>query len=69
MTQVAELLKEASKLNLADRTELVSSLLEGLDSSPHCVSDEEAMRRLREWKVGTVKGLSVEEFWVACGRS
>ena len=69
MTQVAELLKEASKLNLADRTELVSSLLEDLDSSPHCVSDEEAMRRLRELKVGTIKGLSEEEFWKACGRS
>lgn len=69
MTQVAELLKEASKLNLADRTELVSSLLEDMDSSPHCVSDEEAMRRLQELKAGSVIGMSEEEFWKACGRS
>lgn len=47
----------------------VSPLLEDLDSSPNCVSDEEAMRRFHELKVGTVKGLSDEEFWVACGRS
>jgi hypothetical protein len=69
MTQVAELLKEASKLDLPDRAELVSSLLEDLDPSPHYVSDEEAFSRLQELKSGTVKGLSTEEFWKACGRS
>lgn len=69
MAQVAELLKEASKLDPLDRAELISSLLEDLDSSPHYVSDEEALRRLQELKSGTVKGLSEEEFWKACGRS
>ncbi len=69
MSHVAELLKEASKLDLMDRTELVSSLLEELDPSPHHVSDEEALQRLQELKSGKVKGLSKEEFWKACGRS
>lgn len=41
MTQVTALLKEASKLDLLDRAELVSSLLENLDPHPHCLSDEE----------------------------
>ena len=68
MAQVAELLKEASKLDPLDRAELISSLLEDLDSSPHYASDEEALRRLQELKSGTVKGLSEEEFWKACGR-
>jgi plasmid stabilization system protein ParE len=68
MSQVAELLKEASKLDLVDRAELVSSLLEDLDPSPHCVSDEEALLRFQELKTGHVKGLSEEEFWKACGR-
>jgi len=69
MSQVAELLKEASNLDLHDRAELVSSLLEDLDSSPHHVSDEEALPRLEDLKFGRVKGLSEEEFWKACGRS
>ncbi len=69
MSQVAELLKEASKLDLLDRAELVSSLLEDLDSSPHYVSDEEAVQRLQDLKSGKVKGLSEDEFWKACGRS
>jgi len=69
MTNVAELLKEASKLDHLGRAELVSSLLEDLDSSPHYVSDEEAFQRLDELKSGKVKGLSEEEFWKACGRS
>jgi hypothetical protein len=69
MSPVAELLKEASKLDLLDRTELVSSLLEGLDSSPHYVSDEEALQRLQDLKAGRVKGLSEAEFRKACGRS
>lgn len=69
MSQVAELLKEVSKLDLRDRAELVSSLLEGLDASPHYVSDDEALERLRELKAGSVKGLTEEEFWKACGRS
>lgn len=68
MSQVAELLKEASNLDLLDRTELVSSLLEDLDPSPHHVSDEEALRRLQDLKSGKVEGLSEEEFWKACGR-
>ncbi len=69
MSRVAELLKEVSKLDQIDRTELVSSLLEDLDSSPHYVSDEEALIRLHELRSGSVQGLSEEEFWEACGRS
>jgi putative addiction module component (TIGR02574 family) len=68
MSQVAELLKEASKLDPADRAELVSSLLEDLDPSPHFVSDEEALRRVDELRSGKVAGLTEEEFWRACGR-
>lgn len=68
MSQVAELIREASKLDLLDRAELVSSLLEDLDPSPHYVSDEEALQRLQDLKVGRVKGLSEDEFWKACGR-
>ena len=68
MSQDAELIKEASKLDLMDRAELISSLLEDLDASPHCVSDEEALQRLQDLKSGRVKGLSEEEFWKACGR-
>jgi len=68
MTKVATLLKEASKLDLQDRAELVSSLLEDLDPEPHYVSDEEVLERLEELKSGKVKGLSTEEFWKACGR-
>ena len=68
MTQVAALLKEASKLDLPDRAELVSSLLEDLDPKPHYVSDEEVMERLEELMSGKVQGLANEEFWKACGR-
>ena len=68
MTQVTALLKEASKLDLPDRVELVSSLLEDLDPEPHYVSDEEVLERLEELKSGKVKGLTEEEFWKACGR-
>ena len=56
-------------LDLLDRTELVFSLLEELDASPHYVSDAEAIQRLQELKSGTVKGLAEQEFWKACGRS
>lgn len=69
MSYVAELLKEASKLDRTDRAELISSLLEDLDPNPHHVSDEEAMQRLDDLKSGRVKGLSEEEFWKECGRS
>lgn len=69
MSKVTTLLKEACKLDLLDRAELVSSLLEDLDPSPHWVSDEEAWSRLEELKSGKVKGLSEEEFWKACGRA
>jgi hypothetical protein len=69
MSHVAELLKVASKLDLLDRAELISSLLEDLDPSPHYVSDGEAMQRLQDLKSGRVKGLSEDEFWKACGRS
>lgn len=55
MSQVAELLKEASKLDRADRVELISSLLEDLDPNPHQVSDEEVMQRLEDLKAGRVK--------------
>jgi hypothetical protein len=68
MPDVAELVKEASKLDWVDRLELVSSLLEDLDSGPHHVSDEEAIQRLQDLKSGKVKGLSEEVFWKACGR-
>lgn len=67
-SQVAELLKEASKLDPLDRPELVSSLLEDLDPSPHWVTNEEVFQRLEDLKSGRVKGLSEEEFWKACGR-
>lgn len=69
MPNVAELLKEASKLDRIDRSELVSSLLEGLESSPHYVTDEEALHRVNELRSGKVRGLTEEEFWTACGRS
>jgi hypothetical protein len=68
MSHVAELLKKASKLDRLERAELVSSLLEDLDPSPHRVSDEEALQRLRDLKVGDVNGLSEDEFWKAAGR-
>ena len=68
MANVAELLKEASKLDRIDRAELILSLLEDLDPNPHYVSDKEAMQRLEDLKSGRVKGLSEEEFWEACGR-
>lgn len=69
MTRVTALLKEAGKLDPLDRAELVSTLLEDLDPSPHWVSDEEALTRLEELKSGKVKGLSEAEFWKACGRT
>jgi hypothetical protein len=69
MSHVTSLLKEACKLDPLDRVELVASLLEDLDPSPHWVSDEEALYRLEELKSGKVKGLSEEEFWKSCGRS
>jgi putative addiction module component (TIGR02574 family) len=68
MTQVTALLKEASKLDLTERAELVSSLVEDLDPEPHYVSDEEVLERFEELKSGKVKGLTKEEFWKACGR-
>jgi putative addiction module component (TIGR02574 family) len=68
MTQVTALLKEASKLDLPERAELVSSLLEDLNPEPHYVSDGEVLARLEELRSGKVKGLSEEEFWKACGR-
>jgi len=58
MTQVTALLKEASKLDLPERAELVSSLLKDLDPEPHYVSDGEVLERLEELRSGKVKGLS-----------
>ncbi len=55
MSQVTTLLREACNLDPQDRAELVSSLLEDLDPSPHWVSDEEALSRLDELKSGKVK--------------
>lgn len=69
MSDVAELLKEASKLDRIDRAELISSLLEDLGPNPHYVTDEEAMQRVEDLKFGSVMGLSAEDFWKACGRS
>ena len=68
MSDVADLIREASKLDRIDRAELVSSLLEDLDPNPHYVTDEEAMERLVDLKSGRVEGLSEEEFWKACGK-
>lgn len=68
MPHVADLLKEASKLDRIDRAKLVSSLLEDLDPDPHYVTDEEALERLEELKSGRVNGLPEAEFWKACGR-
>ena len=68
MPQVTALLKEASKLDLPDRAELVSSLREDLDPHPHYVSDEEVLERLEELRSGKVTGLTRNEFWKACGR-
>jgi len=68
MSDVADLIREASKLDRIDRAELVSSLLEDLDPNPHYVTDEQAMERLKDLKSGRVKGLSEEEFWKACGK-
>ncbi len=69
MSQVTQILREASSLNSEDRAELVSSLLEDLDPSPHHVSDEEALKRRDELLSGEVTGLSEDEFWKACGRT
>jgi len=68
MSEVAQILNDASTLNSKDRLELVSSLLEDLDPRPHYVSDEEALRRRDDLLSGKVKGLDEEEFWKACGR-
>jgi len=68
MSQVEQLLQEASALDSEDRLELVSSLLEDLDTDPHYVSDEEALRRRDDLVSGKVSGLSEEEFWKVCGR-
>ncbi len=68
LKQVTALLKEASKLDLTERAELVSLLLEDLEPKPNYVSDEEVFERLEELKSGKVKGLTDEEFWQACGR-
>ncbi len=68
MAQVADLLKKASELDLADKTELVSSLLEELSPALHHISDEEAIQRRDELLRGEVEGLSEKEFWAACGR-
>jgi hypothetical protein len=68
LKQVTALLKEASKLDLTERAELVSLLLEDLEPKPNYVSDEEVFERLEELKSGKVKGLTNEEFWQACGR-
>lgn len=48
MSQVAELIKEASKLDLQNRTELITALLDDLDASPRCVRDEKAVQRLHK---------------------
>lgn len=69
MSQVENLLKEASKLDRLDREELVSSLLEDLDSLPHWVSDEETASRLADLKAGWVQGHSEDEFRRACRRA
>lgn len=69
MSRVAELFKEACKLDRSDCAELISSLLEKFDAAPAYVSDEEALERLEDLKSGRVQSLSEEEFWKACGRA
>jgi len=68
MSSVSEILEHASRLDLGERAELISSLLEDLDPLPHQVSDADALRRRDELVSGEVSGLSEEEFWQACGR-
>jgi hypothetical protein len=68
MSQVAQLLHDASSFDSAERLELVSSLLEDLDLSPHYATDEEALKRRDDLVSGKVTGLSEDEFWKACGR-
>jgi hypothetical protein len=68
MSQVSEIRQAASTLSAEERAELAVFLLEGLDADPHCVSDEEVLRRRDELASGTVTGLSRDEFRKACGR-
>jgi hypothetical protein len=42
--------------------------LEDLDENPHCVNDEEVLRRRDELASGVMTGLSRDEFRKACGR-
>ena len=68
MTQVAEIRKVVCHLSASDRAELAAFLLSTLDETHYSVSDEEVHGRQDELNSGQVKGLSVEEFKVACGR-
>jgi len=69
MTQVAELCKVVSHLSAPDRTELAAFLLGTLDETHYWVDDDEASRRREELNSELVKGLSLQEFKEACGRS
>jgi hypothetical protein len=68
MSQVSEVRDAAARLSTEDRAELAVFLLEGLDDTPHHVSDDEAIRRRDELASGAITGLSRDEFRKACGR-
>ncbi len=61
MAQVTDLLKKASELDLADKTELISSLLEDLSPVRQHVSDEEAIQRRDELLRGEVEVFAKHE--------
>ena len=66
MLDLADLINAASKLDRSERAALISSLLENLETSPHHVTDDEALDRLESLKSGKTKGLTDEQFWAAC---
>jgi hypothetical protein len=59
--EVAQLWEAASRLSAPYQAELAASLLGSLDDLQDWVSDEEL-------DLGAVRGLSLEDFRVACGR-
>jgi putative addiction module component (TIGR02574 family) len=66
MTREAnELLKKALTLPVAERAELASSLIEGLDGakdeSVQVASDKEIVRRMAELDSGKVKPVSLDQ--------
>lgn len=68
MSQVAEIRKVVCHLSASDRAELAAFLLGTLDETHYWVDDDEVSRRRDELNSGQVKGLSLEEFKMACER-